>query len=306
MVSETTMPEKPAHLDPSELGTKEYWENLYHLEITNHTTNPRDEGTVWFDDSDAQAKMVEFLEEQLDPEQSLESEPHLCAGFDKISKLTARVIDLGCGNGSMLFALREEGWIGRLLGVDYAEKSVALARRIQETRRQALKEERGEGEEGEGEQQWKDVEFQTWDVLNGDYADLLPEQEKISPENGRTGKGTFDLVLDKGTFDAISLSAETDSTQGRRICEGYAPRVLDLMRDDGGLFLITSCNWTEQELKAWIESAEARGTSDTDENNNNKKYRMRQIGRVKYPSFSFGGVQGSSVSTLCFVKEEVV
>ncbi|KAM7193611.1 S-adenosyl-L-methionine-dependent methyltransferase [Rhypophila sp. PSN 637] len=284
------MAEKPAHLDPSELGTKEYWDSLYKSELTNHAENPTDEGTVWFDDSDAQTKMVEFLEEQVDCEESLEAEPHLCA-FRHISKESASVIDLGCGNGSMLFALREEGWTGRLLGVDYSDTSVAFANKVQETRRKQ-KQQDAEEEEEEEEKEWQDVEFQTWDVLNGNFPDL------------QQARG-WDIVLDKGTFDAISLSSERNA-QGNPICEGYPSRVLNLLRE-GGIFLITSCNWTEDELKAWIEG----GIQETVEGANDggkkeiKKYRMRQIGRVKYPSFSFGGVQGSTISTLCFVKEAV-
>lgn len=261
--------------------------------------------------------MLEFLEESLE---SPESEA-LQSAFEKIDKDTARVIDLGCGNGSMLFALREEGWNGRLLGVDYAEKSVAFAKKVQETRKKQAVVEEHDNDDGDDDDQkeeiWKDVEFQTWDVLNGDYDDLLEKRQQQpgtetkteSRARGEQGKkGTWDLVLDKGTFDAISLSSEVDA-QGRKISEGYAGRVLDLLRDDGaGIFLITSCNWTEQELKAWIEepiSIAAAESTDGIQKKGEKKYRMRQIGRVKYPSFSFGGVQGSTICTLCFVKEAV-
>ncbi|KAM7222421.1 S-adenosyl-L-methionine-dependent methyltransferase [Rhypophila decipiens] len=293
------MAEKPAHLDPSQLGTKEYWDSLYKSELTNHAENPTDEGTVWFDDSDAQTKMVEFLEEQVDCEESLEAEPHLCA-FGRISKESAGVIDLGCGNGSMLFALREEGWTGRLLGVDYSDTSVAFANKVQETRRK-------QKQEDGGEEEWQDVEFQTWDVLNGDFSDLQQQQQQQQQQPGEEEKGSrWDIVLDKGTFDAISLSSERNA-QGNPICEGYPSRVLNLLRE-GGIFLITSCNWTEDELKAWIEGGiQETVVEDASDGGKKeiKKYRMRQIGRVKYPSFSFGGVQGSTISTLCFVKEAV-
>ncbi|KAH6636322.1 S-adenosyl-L-methionine-dependent methyltransferase [Chaetomium tenue] len=245
----------PAHLDPSALGTKEYWDTLYTRELTNHSANPRDEGTVWFDDSDAQAKMVAYLDEHAHNEHE----------YDPAS---AAVLDLGCGNGSMLFALRDEGWGGRLVGVDYSERSVELARAV------------GEGEtETQGE---REVEFKVWDVLNGS----LSEVEAVPG-----GTAGWDVVLDKGTFDAVSLSGERDG-QGRRICEGYGERVLKLLRT-GGIFLVTSCNWTEAELRDWFETK----TQPTEAGE-----RLRVAGRVAYPSFSFGGVKGQTISTLCFEK----
>jgi len=53
-----------------------------------------------------------------------------------ITSENCSVLDLGTGNGHFLMRLREgegdgeEGWGGRLLGVDYSEKSVEFARRI--------------------------------------------------------------------------------------------------------------------------------------------------------------------------------
>lgn len=92
-------------------------------------------------------------------------------------------------------------------------------------------------------------------------------------------------MLDKGTFDAISLSEEKDS-QGRRLFEGYCERVLPLVRR-GGIFLLTSCNWTESELRSWFENSES---SDG----------FRVVGKVEYRTFSFGGAKGQTISTLCF------
>lgn len=232
------------------------WDSLYTTELTNHASNPSDRGTVWFDDSDAETKLLEFLDEQTTSDPPCSSPP--------LSKETTSLLDLGCGNGSLLFALRGEGWAGRALGVDYSEKSVALARKI------------AEGEEDSAE---ADVEFVVWDVLNGPYA---PE-----PLSGAQVEG-WDVVLDKGTFDAISLSEERDE-QGRRICEGYKERVIRLVRP-GGLFLVTSCNWTEEELEGWFGegSGEVEGAG------------FVRVGRVTYPSFSYGGVKGQTISTLCF------
>lgn len=263
-------PSKPSHLEPSELGTKEYWDNLYKREIVNNASDPTDRGTVWFDDSDAEAKLLQFLED-LEGEGTAATtittttttpDGAVVGGLDKTS---TSFLDLGCGNGSLLFALREEGWRGRCLGVDYSGESVALARQIAVSGAVA-------GEAGD------EVEFAEWDVLRGPYDAVL-----LGPQ----GRG-WDVVHDKGTFDAVSLSDEADAA-GQRVSEGYKARVVRLVRP-GGLFLVTSCNWTEAELEGWFGegSAEVEGGS------------FVRVGRVEYPSFSFGGVKGQTISTLCF------
>lgn len=80
------------------------------------------------------------------------------------------------------------------------------------------------------------------------------------------------------------MSQDMD-TQGRRICETYGAKVEPLVKS-GGRFLITSCNWTEEELRGWFGG----GAFEFE-------------GKVKYPSFTFGGKTGSSVVTLCFKRD---
>ncbi|PSS03874.1 S-adenosyl-L-methionine-dependent methyltransferase [Coniella lustricola] len=265
----TTNSSKPTHLDPSELGTKEYWDSLYTTELTNHASNPADRGTVWFDDSDAEAKLVQFLEQQT-------TEP-----YSPLDQTTTSFLDLGCGNGNLLFTLREEGWMGRALGVDYSEQSIALAKQI--AIRTAQEEQDKDDEEQEQQRSPSNqVEFVTWDVLQGPYDTVL---------SGAQANG-WDVVLDKGTFDAISLSEE-QRADGGRICEGYKARVVKLVRK-GGLFIVTSCNWTEEELERWF----GEGSNET------KEGRFVLAGRVKYPSFSFGGVNGQTITTLCFQRTQ--
>lgn len=184
-----------------------------------------------------------------------------------LDRQSTSFLDLGCGNGSLLFALREEGWRGRCLGVDYSGESVALARQIA-----------GSGAVAGDEE----VEFAEWDVLRGDYGAVL------GPRAQRQEQG-WDVVHDKGTFDAVSLSDEADA-RGRRVSEGYKARVIRLVRP-GGLFLVTSCNWTEAELEGWF----GEGSADVEGGGS-----FVRVGRVEYPSFSFGGVKGQTISTLCF------
>ncbi|KAF3059883.1 Protein-lysine N-methyltransferase SEE1 [Daldinia childiae] len=205
---------KPTHLEPSELGTKEY-RNPPTTRITPPTQAPSEESSF---------------------------------------------LDLGTGNGSLLFGLRDAGWQGRMLGVDYSRQSVEFARRIAESRSQ--------DPDTESE---KRVEFREHDILQTPASTLLTDAQQ--PQG-------WDVVLDKGTFDAISLSSETDPASGRRVSESYRARVAPL------------------ELKSWFEGARKDGEDDGDA----RGWRFDLVGRVEYPSFSFGGVKGQTISSLCFKK----
>lgn len=261
---------KPTHLEPSQLGTKAYWDALYTRELSNHTSDPSDVGTIWFDDSSAEDKMVSFIRSLKD-----------------LNLQTTSFLDSGTGNGHMLFRLREEmredgeDWDeeeaqiegldgeekvfkGRMLGTDYSTKSIEFAKQVAENK--------GLGKGSEAK-----VEFVEWDILKSDPEILL---------TGKQEKG-WDVVLDKGTFDAISLSDETNA-QGRRIVEGYKERIVPLMRK-GGRLLVTSCNWTEDELKGWFHDEEEGG--------------LRFERQIEYRSFSFGGQKGQTISSCCFIKQ---
>lgn len=113
---------------------------------------------------------------------------------------------------------------GAFVGIDYSNKGVELARRIAA--------ERGLQEK---------VRFHVADVITDD----LKSAEWVPREAGAVVG--FDVCLDKGTFDAISLSDEV-LADGRRIYQGYAEKVVTVMKK-GGLLVVTSCNWTEEELK---------------------------------------------------------
>jgi SAM-dependent methyltransferase len=246
---------QPAHLDPSELGTKSYWDKAYTTELTNFASNAEDEGTVWFSDAGAEERMLSFLEDLADEGQLFKNSAEEVAEGENDVKQPTRFLDLGTGNGHLLFALREDGWEGAMEGVDYSAQSIRLANQIRDSK----------------DSEYSTIQFREWDLIG-------------KPPGSWLGPG-FDVVLDKGTFDAISLSEEKDM-QGRRIGEAYREKVEPLVKN-GGRFLITSCNWTEEELRSWFEKEGGA---------------LKYDGKVKYPSFTFGGKTGSSVVTLCFKK----
>jgi SAM-dependent methyltransferase len=243
----------PTHLDPSELGTRAYWDSAYTTERANFASNADDEGTIWFSDAGAEERMLAFLEDLADEGELDKGGDADEVEGDEEKKTPTRFLDLGTGNGHLLFALREDGWHGEMVGVDYSAQSVQLANEILARKTPNT----------------TSIQFHEWDILN-----LTP---------GSWLNTAFDVVLDKGTFDAICLSQETDA-QGRRICEGYREKVEPLVKS-GGRFLITSCNWTAEELRGWFEG---EGSALVFES------------CVKYPSFTFGGKTGTSVCTLCF------
>lgn len=173
----------------------------------------------------------------------------------------------------MLFLLREKGGFeGRMVGVDYSVQSVELCRRVAGGKGIGIVD-WGEGDgDGEGS---PNLEFTHWDILSSPPLPSWP-----SNSDGTVG---FDIVLDKGTFDAVSLSPLLDAS-GKRVCEGYRDRVERLVRKGGGL-VVTSCNWTEEELVGWFEREGGE---------------LEACGRVVYPVFRFGGGVGQSVVSVMF------
>ena len=240
-IMERTQPKKvvqmqgTADLSTSKLGTKKYWDELYALELENFRRNPQDTGDCWFSDSDAEQKMIDFLVDNI--------------GAYRISE-NASVVDLGTGNGHMLFELHQTEFQGKLVGIDYSEESVKLASNIAEAT---------------GVDNF--ISFQQADIFSGDWK-----------------PGKYDIVLDKGTLDAISLSGM--KINGKLdVVDVYAGVVEKILEKDG-IFLITSCNFTQDELVKIIET------------DNLKMWKT-----IKYPVFQFGGVQGATICSVAFVKQ---
>lgn len=122
------------------------------------------------------------------------------------------VLEVGSGNGTLLFALRATGYDGaRLAGVDYSLDAVKLARLIAADRG---------SEDG---------------LISFSECDFLSEVPAPVAGLGSSVEG-WDLLLDKGTYDAIALG-EKDA-DGKSPVAGYPARVSKLLKD-GGHFLIT-------------------------------------------------------------------
>ena len=200
----------------------------------------------------------------------------------------------------MLALLRKRGgFVGKMVGVDYSPLSVELARELQRSRGHSAyrtdsedesdsdSEEEEEGGEAVPMTVPAPIQFEEWDVL-GSNAVLSPEGLGAQPPSEELSwfpyaAGGFDIVLDKGTFDAISLADDAKET---RVCERYPDIARRLLRR-GGFLVVTSCNWTEEELISWFTAAAG---SD----------RLVVWGRVEYPRFRFGGQEGQGVCTVCF------
>lgn len=244
-----------------------------------------DPGTSWFSEHNAPDKILHLLtsdEFPLAPCNTLQSNIQR-KKFREVLDDQPRLLDLGTGNGSMLALLRRKGGFrGEMVGVDYSGRSVELARELQRVRgHSAYDDSESEGEdqgEDEGEDEGTQIRFEEYDILN---SDPLPNLEWFPhSQNG------FDIVLDKGTFDAVSLSDEIDRFAQRRVCERYPVAARGLVRR-GGFLVVTSCNWTEEELVRWF-------TGGCEED------RFEVWGRVEYPRFRFGGKEGQGVCTVCF------
>lgn len=234
------------------------WEAAYTREIHNNSSDTTDEGIIWFDESNAEDTVLSKLQ------------TFASTNGGPLSPTSTRFLDLGTGNGHMLFALREDTeddeesplWTGEMIGVDYSPKSIELARQLDAQRREALDDETGP---------YANIRFEQWDLLTEAAGDWL-------------GEG-FEVVLDKGTFDAISLMPHSGDTP--HPCETYRAQVEPLIKP-GHFLVTTSCNWTKDELIGWL-APEGAGLTLHDE--------------AKYRTFTFGGKTGQSVVTLIFQRK---
>ena len=120
------------------------------------------------------------------------------------------ILEIGCGNGTLLFAAYEAGYNPKkIYGIDYSDNAISLAKSIAS---------RKETEDGTS------IQFTVCDFLTED----LPRDDETS--------GGWDLILDKGTFDAISLGNKDED--GHAPHRQYPQRLSALMKP-GGRFLIT-------------------------------------------------------------------
>ncbi|KAJ3515423.1 hypothetical protein NLJ89_g1762 [Agrocybe chaxingu] len=173
------------------------------------------------------------------------------------------ILEVGSGNGTLLFGLLEAGYDPKTLhGIDYSAGAVELAKGI------AAKKERG-----------LEITFTRCDFLQED-----PQRPYISSAGPTTE--VWDFLMDKGTYDAIALGKRDEN--GNSPAVHYPGRVLHLLKS-GGFFLITSCNFTEEELKANFAGDPGTG--------------LIYHSRIQHPTFTFGGKSGSICSSVAFRKK---
>ncbi|KAG8700060.1 hypothetical protein FRC08_004954 [Ceratobasidium sp. 394] len=175
------------------------WDEVYNTEIENFETDG-DEGEIWFGEETVE-KMLEWTLDNVPPTES----PY--------------ILDIGTGNGIMAVTLAENGYDAtRIVGIDYSEPSIKLARSVAT----------GRGHAG--------IRYVVSDFIT-----------KGPPTTGGDhANAKWDLLLDKGTYDAIALAEKNDD--GTSVVSKYPYKIAEALKT-GGLFLITSCNFTEDELK---------------------------------------------------------
>lgn len=158
--------------------------------------------------------------------------------------LDSSVLDVGTGNGALLVELAKSGYT-RLTGIDYSPSAIQLSKCIME-------------KEG-----LSHIKLQVEDILN--------------PSDELSG---FQICVDKGTFDAISLNPDNAAEKRKQ----YVKALHRILRPNG-FFLITSCNWTREELLSEFEEG------------------FCLLEELPTPIFCFGGRTGNSVTALVFQKK---
>ena len=124
------------------------------------------------------------------------------------------ILEVGSGNGTLLFGLFDSGYDQSTLhGIDYSPGAVKLSTEIAKSRGASA------------------ITFSECDFLDNDPR--TPQLENIRRDSQID---VWDLLLDKGTYDAIALGEKDEKGQSPVL--GYPGRVTRLLKP-GGYFLIT-------------------------------------------------------------------
>ena len=83
------------------------------------------------------------------------------------------------------------------------------------------------------------------------HCDILADITEVKEAVGYSGDG-FEICLDKGTFDAIALCPDDALAKRAK----YIDNVACLVKEQGGKLIITSCNFTENELAKHFQESE--------------------------------------------------
>ncbi|CAL9012845.1 unnamed protein product [Prunus brigantina] len=246
----------------SMLGLQSYWDAAYADELANFREHGHT-GEVWFG-ADVMEVVASWTKNLcIDISQgrmpnhvdNIKSDP-VEQGDKYLSDWS--VLDIGTGNGLLLQKLSKQGF-SDLTGTDYSEGAIDLARSLA-------------GRDG-----LPNIHFLVDDVL-----DTKLERQ-------------FQLVVDKGTLDAIGLHPDGSI---KRVM--YWDSVSRLVAP-GGVLVITSCNSTKDELVQEMESFNQR--SVTQEHDETPKDKFQYLSHVRtYPTFMFGGSVGSRVATVAFLR----
>ncbi|KAA0060716.1 hypothetical protein IC582_013604 [Cucumis melo] len=263
--------EPDAEAVTSMLGLQSYWDSQYADELTNFREHGH-VGEVWF--GSGVMETVASWTKSLCYDVSQGRFPNQAGNVKTLNVdqgsiflSSWRVLDIGTGNGLLLQELAKEGF-SNLTGTDYSEGAIDLARSLAER---------------DG---FSNINFLVDDVL----------ETKL--------EGQFQLVVDKGTLDAIGLHPDGPI---KRIM--YWVSVSKLVAP-GGLLVITSCNSTKDELVQEVENFNQRRVNSFVEPESSDETQpgellptFQYLSHVRtYPTFTFGGSVGSRVATVAFLR----
>jgi SAM-dependent methyltransferase len=167
-----------------------------------------------------------------------------------------KILDVGCGNAAFLLKLSKLGY-SNLYGMDYSEKSIELAQEII-------------NEKSKKNENMKNIILFQDDIKNGKKLD----------------SSDFDLIHDKGTFDAFMSSKENKSEEYIQYILNYCKISNDIK--NSSILIITSCNFSKPELIKFFDNKEGDKNIFTFAN------------EIPHKSFTFGGQSGQPVTTLIY------
>ncbi|XP_022143402.1 EEF1A lysine methyltransferase 2 [Momordica charantia] len=261
--------EPDAEAVTSMLGLQSYWDSQYADELANFREHGH-VGEVWFG-----SEVMETVASWTKSLCSDVSQGQIPNQSDNVKSLDVEqgskfltswsVLDIGTGNGLLLQELAKEGF-SNLTGTDYSEGAINLARSLAER---------------DG---FSNINFLVDDIL----------ETKLGRQ--------FELVVDKGTLDAIGLHPDGPI---KRIM--YWESVSKLV-SPGGILVITSCNSTKDELVQEVENFNQRRVNSSAETESPSETQrelptFQYLGHVgTYPTFTFGGSVGSRVATVAFLR----